>query len=97
MGKKQEIYIERVVLQYYTQSISGMIGFHGAFQDDDFLYFALDLCPYGDFSSLIATAHLEDNFPEKLIKYYLVQIIHILFYLHGKGIAHLDLKVSNLQ
>jgi len=48
-----------------------MIRFHGCFQDEEFLYFALEYCPYGDFDQFIKRYHTNPNKTDNLIKCYI--------------------------
>ncbi|KAM3145734.1 hypothetical protein pb186bvf_002029 [Paramecium bursaria] len=94
-GKQNEIYIERFVLANYTHQHDGMIKFYGCFQDDNFLYFVLENCSYGDLDMLIQRNGCCPD-TKHLFKQYIKQIVEILYYLHSRGIAHLDLKPQNL-
>ena len=57
-------------------------------------YILLELAPYGNFSDLIQKGKVCED--EKLVRTYFHQLIGAIEYLHSKGIAHMDLKMSNL-
>mgnify|MGYP002621695995 CR=1 FL=1 len=59
-----------------------------------FSYILMELAPYGDFGTLLARSKLPDD--PKLMRTYFHQFIDGLEYLHSNGVAHLDLKLSNL-
>ncbi len=58
-------------------------------------YILMELCPYGDFRSLIHKTRVltEDT---KLLRTYFHQLIDGIQYLHAQGVSHLDLKPENL-
>ncbi len=59
-----------------------------------FSYILMELAPYGDFGDLLARSKLPKD--QKLLRTYFYQFAEGLEYLHSNGIAHLDLKLSNL-
>ena len=68
---------------------SNVVKFHGSFQDDDNLYFLLELCPYGSLSELLK--HFE-KLPSELVRFYAAQIVSTLEFMHSRNIVHRDLK-----
>lgn len=63
------------------------------FEDDDFVYILLELCENYSLMELMKTrGHLTE--PE--VRYFLLQIIDAVTYLHKKNIIHRDLKLGNL-
>ena len=72
------------------------------FQDEQKLYFALDLCPNGELLGLIrsyAEKEMESGRPNKALPpttaaFYAAEIVRAIEYIHGKGIIHRDIKVS---
>ena len=58
-------------------------------------YIIMEYAPYKDFCQAILDYDIfEDD--EVLVRTYFHQLIEGIEYLHGKGIAHLDLKLENL-
>ncbi|ODV62072.1 protein kinase PKH3, partial [Ascoidea rubescens DSM 1968] len=71
----------------------GIVTLHFAFHDESFLYFVLDFAEFGELLSLIRKLGSLNEFA---IKYYLVQLIDVIKYMHSKGIIHRDLKPENI-
>lgn len=57
-------------------------------------YYAMELAPEGDLFFYLDT--LKRGFPEKVIKFYVHQIIESLAYVFSKGCSHNDLKLENI-
>lgn len=63
------------------------------FEDERFVYMILELCEGGDlYRRLKAVGPL----PERAAALYMGQLISAITYLHAHGVAHRDLKLSNL-
>jgi len=63
------------------------------FEDDEFVYILLELCENYSLMELMKTrGHLTE--PE--VRFYLLQIIDAVSYLHKENIIHRDLKLGNL-
>ncbi|EGR31017.1 phosphoinositide dependent kinase-1, putative [Ichthyophthirius multifiliis] len=91
--KQYQVFIEKEVLSF--MKFDGIIKLLGSFQDSQFLYFVIEYCEGGEFSS-----YLNQNFKYltiETIKFYAAEIIYILEKLHENGIIHRDLKPENIM
>ena len=70
-----------------------LLGMDFVFQNIDNIYFVM---PYVKGGELYAHLKKEKRFPEYAIKFYAVQIILGIGYLHEKGIIHRDMKLENI-
>ena len=63
------------------------------FEDEQFVYFVLELCQYGNFFQ-----YLKKNGPltESQSAFLMYQLLQCLNYLHDNDIVHRDLKLSNI-
>ncbi|XP_069733874.1 inactive serine/threonine-protein kinase PLK5-like [Phaenicophaeus curvirostris] len=69
-----------------------IVRLHGHFTDRSHVYLLLELCSR---RSLAHILRARGRLTEPEVRYYLQQIISGLRYLHGQGIVHRDLKLSN--
>nr|XP_031362960.1 inactive serine/threonine-protein kinase PLK5 [Lonchura striata domestica] len=69
-----------------------IVRLHGHFADGGHLYLLLELCSRG---SLADTVRARGRLTEPEVRYYLRQLLSGLRYLHGHGLVHRDLKLSN--
>ncbi|KAA3680593.1 polo-like kinase 1 [Paragonimus westermani] len=84
---QQEICIHR------TLKHENIVGFHGYFEDADFIYIVLELC---NRRSLLELHKRRRYISEPEARYFLKQIIHGCQYLHRNKVMHRDLKLANL-
>ncbi|CAJ0951390.1 unnamed protein product [Ranitomeya imitator] len=70
-----------------------VVGFHGFFEDNDFVYVVLELCRR---RSLLELHKRRKAVTEPEARYYLRQTIQGCQYLHGSKVIHRDLKLGNL-
>ncbi|XP_067859134.1 serine/threonine-protein kinase PLK1 [Heptranchias perlo] len=72
---------------------ANVVGFHGFFEDDDFVYVVLELCRR---RSLLELHKRRKAVTEPEARYYLRQTILGSQYLHNNHVIHRDLKLGNL-
>ncbi|XP_020365256.1 serine/threonine-protein kinase PLK1 [Rhincodon typus] len=72
---------------------ANVVGFHGFFEDDDFVYVVLELCRR---RSLLELHKRRKAVTEPEARYYLKQVILGGQYLHDNNVIHRDLKLGNL-
>ncbi|KAM6114182.1 serine/threonine-protein kinase PLK1 [Pterocles gutturalis] len=70
-----------------------IVGFHGFFEDSDFVYVVLELCRR---RSLLELHKRRKALSEPEVRYYLRQTILGCQYLHSHRVIHRDLKLGNL-
>ncbi|EDO37827.1 predicted protein [Nematostella vectensis] len=70
-----------------------IVGFHGYFEDRDYIYILLELCPR---RSLMELHKRRRALTEPEVRYFMKQIIDACIYLHKSRIIHRDLKLGNL-
>ncbi|XP_075035478.1 serine/threonine-protein kinase PLK1 [Mixophyes fleayi] len=70
-----------------------VVGFHGFFEDNDFVYVVLELCRR---RSLLELHKRRKAVTEPEARYYLRQTILACQYLHSNKVIHRDLKLGNL-
>ncbi|XP_073504406.1 serine/threonine-protein kinase PLK1 [Phyllobates terribilis] len=70
-----------------------VVGFHGFFEDNDFVYVVLELCRR---RSLLELHKRRKAVTEPEARYYLRQTIQGCQYLHTNKVIHRDLKLGNL-
>ncbi|XP_071976203.1 serine/threonine-protein kinase PLK1 [Engystomops pustulosus] len=70
-----------------------VVGFHGFFEDDNFVYVVLELCRR---RSLLELHKRRKAVTEPEARYYLRQTIQGCQYLHSNKVIHRDLKLGNL-
>ncbi|KAF9057670.1 kinase-like domain-containing protein [Panaeolus papilionaceus] len=72
-----------------------IVGFHGHFSDEFFVYVILDLMSGGDlFAAITEKRIFRDNGP--LIKRAFIQLIDAVQYCHDAGVFHRDIKPENV-
>ena len=69
---------------------------HYAFQDDNFLYFALDFVSGGDMKYNLAIAP-GGCFDERRSMFYIGQVFLALQHCHQRGVLHRDIKPENIM
>ncbi|XP_077575861.1 serine/threonine-protein kinase PLK1 [Stigmatopora nigra] len=70
-----------------------VVGFRGFFQDDDFVFVVLELCKR---RSLLELHKRRKAVTEPEARYYMMQLLRGVQYLHKNCIIHRDLKLGNI-
>ncbi|GMM30488.1 protein kinase [Martiniozyma asiatica (nom. inval.)] len=90
--KRKYVTIEKNTLNLLGKH-PGIVTLYYTFQDSTSLYFVIDYAKNGELLNLI---HKLGSLSEKLTKYYTIQLVDTLLFIHGKGIIHRDLKPENI-
>ncbi|KAB7495804.1 Serine/threonine-protein kinase PLK4 [Armadillidium nasatum] len=94
---KNERYTNRVreeVKIHSTLNNESILKLYTFFEDDDFVYLVLELCPNGNLEQKLK--QMGGSFKEEEAAKYLGQVVDGLVYLHSRGIMHRDLNPRNL-
>ncbi|XP_061074303.1 myotonin-protein kinase-like isoform X2 [Conger conger] len=67
---------------------------HYAFQDDNYLYLAMDYYVGGDLLTLLSK--FGDRFPEEMAHFYLAEMVMAIQSVHRLGYVHRDIKPDNI-
>ena len=76
-----------------TLNHTNIVRFERFFEDSDNAYMLLELCANNSMSDLMKRRKKLTDFETR---YYLLQIVESLKYLHKHGVIHRDLKLGNL-
>jgi 3-phosphoinositide dependent protein kinase-1 len=71
----------------------GIVRLYYTFQDENSLYFVLDLAKYGE---LLTWLKKIGTFSEQCTRFYGAQILDTIDYMHSRGVLHRDLKPENV-
>lgn len=71
----------------------GIVKLYTQFEDDDFVYIIMELCPN---QTLVEMLRQRKNLTEVEVRYFAIQILLTVQYLHREGVIHRDLKLGNL-
>uniref|UniRef100_A0A8C6SJW3 Serine/threonine-protein kinase PLK n=1 Tax=Neogobius melanostomus TaxID=47308 RepID=A0A8C6SJW3_9GOBI len=74
-------------------SHANVVGFHGFFEDDDFVFVVLELCRR---RSLLELHKRRKAVTEPEARYFMMQLLKGVQYLHNNRIIHRDLKLGNI-
>ena len=88
---------ERIIIEKKILSESchpRIVDIYCAFQDENFLYLVLDYMPGGSLDQYLFSSSVNKNINR--IKFYGLQILEGLEYLHNKNIIYRDLKPGNI-
>ncbi|KAK2568246.1 Serine/threonine-protein kinase PLK1 [Acropora cervicornis] len=91
-----EIAIHRSVGQkkdFLSETHKHIVGFHGFFEDADYIYILLELCRR---RSMMELHKRRKALTEPEVRYFMKQIVEGCKYLHDNKIIHRDLKLGNL-
>lgn len=92
-NKIKYVNIEKTTLHRLGQQHPGIVQLFYTFQDELSLFFVLDFAEYGELLSIIAKFGL---LCESVLKFYMLQIIDAVKFIHLKGVIHRDLKPENI-
>ncbi|KAM9856497.1 serine/threonine-protein kinase PLK1 [Aulostomus maculatus] len=70
-----------------------IVGFHGFFEDDDFVFVVLEICRR---RSLLELHKRRKAVTEPEARYYMMQLLKGVQYLHNNRVIHRDLKLGNI-
>uniref|UniRef100_A0A3Q3L9M7 Serine/threonine-protein kinase PLK n=1 Tax=Mastacembelus armatus TaxID=205130 RepID=A0A3Q3L9M7_9TELE len=70
-----------------------IVGFHGFFEDDDFVFVVLEICRR---RSLLELHKRRKAVTEPEARYYMTQLLKGVQYLHNNRVIHRDLKLGNI-
>ncbi|XP_040891069.1 serine/threonine-protein kinase PLK1 isoform X2 [Toxotes jaculatrix] len=72
---------------------ANIVGFHGFFEDDDFVFVVLEICRR---RSLLELHKRRKAVTEPECRYYMTQLLKGVQYLHNNRVIHRDLKLGNI-
>uniref|UniRef100_A0A672Z5C2 Serine/threonine-protein kinase PLK n=1 Tax=Sphaeramia orbicularis TaxID=375764 RepID=A0A672Z5C2_9TELE len=72
---------------------SNIVGFHGFFEDDDFVFVVLEICRR---RSLLELHKRRKAVTEPEARYYMIHLLKGVQYLHNNRVIHRDLKLGNI-
>uniref|UniRef100_H3CS56 Serine/threonine-protein kinase PLK n=1 Tax=Tetraodon nigroviridis TaxID=99883 RepID=H3CS56_TETNG len=72
---------------------ANIVGFHGFFEDDDFVFVVLEICRR---RSLLELHKRRKAVTEPEARYYMTQLLNGVHYLHKNKVIHRDLKLGNI-
>lgn len=91
--KIKYVNIEKTTLHRLGQQHPGIVQLYYTFQDDQSLFFVLDFAEYGELLTIISKF---GSLLESVLKFYMLQIIDAVRFIHLKGVIHRDLKPENI-
>ena len=92
-NKIKYVNIEKTALHRLGQHHPGIVQLYHTFQDELQLFFVLDFAEYGELLSIISKF---GSLLEAVLKFYMLQILDAVKFIHLKGIIHRDLKPENI-
>lgn len=92
-NKIKYVNIEKTTLNRLGQQHPGIVQLYYTFQDESSLFFVLDFAEYGELLSIIRKF---GSLSERVLKFYMCQIVDAVKFIHLKGVIHRDLKPENI-
>lgn len=92
-NKIKYVNIEKTALHRLGQQHPGIVQLYYTFQDEQKLYFVLDFAEYGELLSILSKF---GSLLEAVLKFYMLQILDAVKFIHLKGMIHRDLKPENI-
>jgi len=83
---------EHIHLMFYILLLSQVVGLHYSVKVGNYLYLALDFMPGGDLFTCLKRISLHPAHA----KFYAVELLVALEYLHSVSVLHRDVKLENI-
>lgn len=91
--KIKYVNIEKTALHRFGVRHPGIVQLYYTFQDELSLFFVLDFAEYGELLSIISKF---GSLLEPVAKFYMLQILDAVSFIHLKNVIHRDLKPENI-